>query len=178
MALFFSTVTTIVCTIHLLMTINDRATDAQLRRAAGSKCLEALKEAVQGWTAEEIDGMANDGKSALHMAAWKGSLENVKYLIETLGCDINIFSKQEFSYGKTPIFFAATQSRQDVLEYLLSKGVKVAIVNNKGQSVLSIASSHDMPASVLEQIRHLETRQKNDWWNFRESHSDGFEYGE
>ncbi len=168
---------------------------SKLRRAAASQSLSKLKEliALGRWKAKEID--ENDAynqskgkqkqrqhasKSALHMAAWKGCLDNVKYLVEDVGCDINAYSKQEFSYGKTAIFFALTQSRPDVTAYLLQKGAKVTIVNNKGQSVLSLAASRFQDSEsedILETIQTLEEEQ-GDWWNFRASHSDGFEYGD
>ncbi|KAL3915433.1 MAG: hypothetical protein SGILL_005657, partial [Bacillariaceae sp.] len=156
-----------------------RATLAQVKKAAGSQSLESLKAACRGWTTEELDH--NDvnvtTKTPLHMAAWKGCLENVQYLIEEMNCDVNIYCKGEFSYGKTAIFFAATQSRVDVMQYLLQCEAKVSIVNNKGQSVVSIASSHDMPPAVIERIQELE-HQQGDWWNFRASHSDLLEYGD
>ena len=179
-------------------TIEDIAVNrdySKLRKAASSQSLSKLKEAIAlgGWKAKDIDD--NDAynqqkgrqkqrqhasKSALHMAAWKGSLNNVKYLIEDVGCDINAYSKQEFSYGKTAIFFALTQDRLDITEYLLQKGAKVTIVNNKGQSVLSLAASHFKDShkdSIIQTIQKLEKQQSN-WWNFRASHSDGFEYGD
>ena len=168
---------------------------SKLRKAAASQSLSKLKEAISlgGWTAKDIDD--NDAfnhakgkqkqrqhasKSALHMAAWKGCLDNVKYLIETVGCDIDAYSKQEFSYGKTAIFFALTQSRPEITKYLLRKGAKVTIVNNKGQSVLSMAATHfsdGVGNEIIQTIREMENVQ-GDWWNFRATHSDGFEYGD
>ena len=168
---------------------------SKLRRVAATQPPSRLKEAIVqgGWTAKDIDD--NDAynqkkgqqkqrqhasKSAMHMAAWKGCLDNVKYLVEDIGCNIDSYSKQEFSYGKTAIFFALTQSRRDVTEYLLQRGAKVTIVNNKGQSVLSLASSHFQDShdnTIIETIQKLE-KEQGDWWNFRASHSDGFEYGD
>ena len=157
----------------------ERVTLAQVKKAAGSQSLQSLQEACRGWTTAELDNSDVNvtTKTPLHMAAWKGCLENVQYLIEEMHCDVNIYSKGEYSYGKTAIFFAATQSRVDVIQYLLSREAKVTIVNNKGQSVVSIASSHDMPPTVIERIQELE-RQQGDWWNFRASHSDHLEYGD
>jgi hypothetical protein len=171
---------------------------SKLRKAASSQSLSKLRKEVLlgGWTAQEIDD--NDAynnskgqqkqrqhasKSALHMAAWKGCLDNVKYLIEDIGCDINAYSNQEFSYGKSAIFFALTQSRPDITEYLLKMGAKVTIVNNKGQSVLSMAATRfeNFPEidnnKIVQTIQKLEEEQ-GDWWNFRASRSDGFEYGD
>lgn len=169
-----------------MSTPSERASLTQLRKAAGSKSLETLQEALRGWTPEEVSAAGQEGKTPLHMAAWKGCLENVQHLVEEMKCDVDVYSKGQFSYGKTAVFFAATQSRVDVMEYLLSKDSKVTIVNNKGQSVLSIASSHDMPPSVIDKIQQLEKQQqrvKDDdddtvWWNFRATHSDGLDYGD
>ena len=150
-------------------------------RAAGSQSLQSLKEIIQteGWTARELDDLAyQTGRSPLQQAAWKGRIDSLEYLLDDIGCDINVYSKKRFSYGKTAIFFALTQSRRDVVEYLLQrKDIKVAIVNNKGQSVLSLAASHEMPENVLKRIQQLE-ESDNEWWNFRETNSDGFEYGD
>lgn len=159
---------------------SSRCIEAEIRRAAGSKSLTRLKAAVEsGWTTHELDtseAFTIQGKSALQMAAWKGSLENVQYLVEKVGCNVNAYSRSAFSYGKTPIFFAVTQTRPEIVEYLLSlPGIHVAIVNNKGQSVMSLAASHDMH-HLLPRIRQLEEGQE--WWNFRQSHSDGLEYGD
>jgi hypothetical protein len=168
----------LVLTIMLLAMSNERATDAQIRRAAGSQSLEKLQEAVAtGWTAEDINQQALTGKSALHMAAWQGCLENIHYLLDTTGCDTDCYSRAEFSYGKSAIFFATTGSRNEVVDLLLDQGAWVKIVNNKGQSILSIASSHLQP-QLISKIQEKEKEQQGPWWNFRASHSDGLEYGD
>ena len=157
----------------------ERATAGQIRRAAGGKDLAKLQNLVEtGWTVQEINDMASkDGKNAVHMAAWQGTIENLQYLLD-LGCDMNVVATGEFSYGKTPIFFATTQSRNDVVTYLLDNGAAVKLVNNKGQSVLSIASSHLDP-EVVGRIQDAERQQATvPWRNYRETHSDGLEYGD
>jgi hypothetical protein len=156
--------------------IPTRATNAQLRRAAGSQSLAALKAALSGWTADEINNM-EDGKNAVHMAAWQGCLENLIYLSEEMGCALDTIATGEFSYGKTPIFFAATRSRAVVVEYLVDANASVRIVNNKGQSVLSIASSH-LPPQLVAKILKAETEQTDEWKNYRVTHSDGLTYGD
>ena len=143
-------------------TMRKRSSEAELRRASGGKSLEIFSQTVQGWTATEIDAL-NDGKSPVHMAAWKGCLENLKYLRETLACNIDIISTGEFSYGKTPIFFALTQSREDVVVYLLDQGACVKIVNNKGQSPLSIAASH-LSEAAISRIQSQEQNQMHVKW--------------
>ena len=130
---------------------------------------------------------SEDGKNVVHMAAWQGCMENLVYLVEELGCNVNVVATGPYSYGKTPIFFAATRSRNSVVEYLLQRGAQVRIVNNKGQSVLSIASSHLEP-SIVAKIQQQEEEQEQQqqesslstipWRNYRSTHSDGLEYGD
>ncbi len=151
-----------------------RCNSSKLGRAAGSQSLETLQQASEGWTAAELDDLP--GKNPLHMAAWQGCIENVIHLVEHVGCNVNRISTAEFSYGKTPIFFAATKCRNDVVLYLLEQGACVTIVNNKGQSVRSIASSHLLP-HVIERICHYEQLQ-GQWTNYRVTHSDSLEYGD
>ena len=162
--------------------------NAQLRRAAGSSSHDTLQRALnessssenddRAWTASKIDAMASDdGKNALHMAAWTGCIENVKLLLD-LGCHINAIATGPYSYGKTPIFFAATRSRDDIVTFLLQRGANVKIVNNKGQSVLSIASSHLQPHTIAR-IQQAEIDQSHlEWINYRATHSDNLEYGD
>ncbi|GAX11187.1 hypothetical protein FisN_9Hh283 [Fistulifera solaris] len=151
-----------------------RCNASKLGRAAGSQSLETLQQALEGWTVAELDDLP--GKNPLHMAAWQGCIENVVFLVEHVGCNVNSISTAEFSYGKTPIFFAATKCRDDVVLYLLEQGACVTIVNNKGQSVRSIASSHLLP-HVIERICHYEQLQVQ-WTNYRATHSDSLEYGD
>jgi len=157
------------------LTMPERCTEGQLRRAAGSSSLEKLKDALQGWTAEEINSI--QPKSPIHMAAWQGSLENLQYLVEDVDCCINSISTGEYTYGKTPLFFACTRCRASVASYLLDQGAHVKIVNNKGQSIRSIASSH-LPPDLIGRITETEQEQDEPWLNFRETHSDGLEYGD
>jgi Ankyrin repeats (many copies) len=153
---------------------------SKLRRAAGSQSLHQLKQALNGWSTDEIDSASDrdGGKGPLHIAAWQGCLDNVVYLVENMGCDINRIATGEYCYGKTPIFFALTRSREEVIEYLLDKGATVKIVNNKGQSVLSIAASH-ISAELIDRIRKEEVDQAEiQWQNYRATHSDQLEYGD
>ena len=69
---------------------------------------------------------------------------------------------------------------------LLAKGASCCVVNNKGQSVLSLAASHLKPETVSA-IRAREAKEEGDaraaglpapWVNFRATHSDGLVYGD
>ena len=165
--------------------LSHRSSSAQLRRAAGSQSLEKLQECTKGWTASEIDKISQQdnsgsGKGPLHMAAWQGSLQNLHYLIHEVGCDPNVIATGTYCYGKTPIFFAATRGRNEIVQYLLQQvpNIQTRIVNNKGQSLLSIAASH-LSTEVIQLVRKAEEREGTaPWVNYRQTHSDGLVYGD
>ena len=87
----------------------------------------------------------------------------------------------------SPIFFAATRSRTDVMNLLLDRNANVRIVNNKGQSVFSIAASH-FTSSVVDRILQIEKEQQiqngldadslDGWVDYKKSHPDGCVYGD
>ena len=90
------------------------------------------------------------------MACWTGHVDNVALLLN-MGCDMNMIATRSHNYGKSPIFFAATRGREDVMNLLLDRGANVLIVNNKGQSVYSVAMSHfDKSGSLIRRIRETE----------------------
>ena len=57
-------------------------------------------------------------------------------------------STPRHSYGKTPLFYATTRCRNEVVQLLLARGAKTRVLNNKGQSVLSLAASHLKPEVI------------------------------
>eukprot|EP01036_Dinobryon_divergens_P023329 gene23329-31660_t len=123
------------------------------------------------------DPTCNSGKTALHLAAWKGSLENVQLLLAR-GSNINQWSTGSGNYGKTALFYAMTQCRDDVVMELLDKGAWVKIVNNKGQTPRSLAVSH-LKEETLRAIERAEQQQAHlEWLNFRATHSDNLAYGD
>lgn len=174
----FIPVSFLALSFHSMSTTSDRASASKIRRAAGSKDPSVLPKAIVGWTSAELDDLASqDGKSALHMAAWQGCIENVQFLLEK-GCNVNVISTGKYSYGKTPIFFAATRCRNNVVQYLLKNtSARVKIVNNKGQSVLSIASSH-LSQTTIDMIQRAEELEEHEWTNYRATHSDDLVYGD
>ena len=107
---------------------------------------------------------------------------------------MNAISTGKHNYGKSPIFYAITRGRQDIVRYLLNYNeggskVNVRIVNNKGQSVYSLAYSHDFSEDILSSIREREgddLHQTNyaqcennlQWLDYSVSHSDGCIYGD
>ena len=161
-----------------------------LRKAAGSKDPTLLPALLSTHsppiTLADLEETIPDGKNALHMACWTGNLSNISRLLEREGCNIDSISTGLHSYGKTPIFFAITRDREDVVEYLLNRGANVRIVNNKGQSVYSLGMSH-LPKEIMERIKLLEVEQdkiqlrqcsSNGWLDYSKSHSDGCIYGD
>lgn len=146
--------------------------------------VEALLAHVQSETKGDADAIERliharaerSGKSPLHLAAWRGSLEVVEALL-SLGCDIDQVSTGRHNYGKTAIFYALTRCRDEVVMKLLERGCKTKIVNNKGQSVLSLALSH-CAEETIKHIEEYESAEEGEWLNFRDTHSDGLRYGD
>jgi len=164
-----------------------------LRKAAGSKDPTALPAFLQdnpSLALSDIDSRDYDGRTALHMASWRGAISNVSLLLD-MGCNINTIATKPHNYRKSPIFFAATRSRLEVMNLLLDRGANVLIVNNKGQSVYSIACSH-FDSELVQRIQQIEKQQEqqydqtgqegNDnlkgWVDYRKTHSDGNIYGD
>jgi hypothetical protein len=145
---------------------------------SGSSCVQELKQVIEeeNWTAEELSTPHPDGKAVLHIAAWYGSLDILKFLLE-FGCNVNCLATGAYTYGKTPIFFAVTKCRNDAVQLLLDYGAKVCIVNNKGQSVLSLASTHLRP-ELIQLIQQTEAKEGYAFQNYRALHSDGLVYGD
>ena len=164
-----------------------------LRKAAGSKNESVLPTFISehSITLAELDDVECDGRGALHMACWTGCISNVELLLR-MGCDIDAIATRSHNYGKTPIFFSATRSREDVMNLLLDRGANVLIVNNKGQSVYSIACSHfgeELVQRIVEVEKHqmaeaektgegLQPKLLPGWVDYSKSHPDGNVYGD
>ncbi|KAL3774407.1 hypothetical protein ACHAW5_010480 [Stephanodiscus triporus] len=141
-------------------TVND--VHMQLRRAAGSKDPGVLPAFLRSSSRPPLplDVLSTtrpttDGPPCT-MACWTGHVDNVALLLD-MGCDMNMIATRSHNYGKSPIFFAATRGREDVMNLLLDRGANVLIVNNKGQSVYSVAMSHfDKSGSLIRRIRETE----------------------
>jgi hypothetical protein len=93
------------------------------------------------------------------------------------GADCNTWSTGPHNYGKSAIFYAITMHRDDVARLLLAHGARARIVNNKGQSVSSLALTHLTPETQAL-IRQAEATEQQEWLNFRRTHSDGQQYGD
>ena len=164
-----------------------RTTSRKIGRVDTMKQL--IDEAIKNGDFPEVMSTSKDvgvNKNALHHCSWKGDFETVKYLVEMSKKHypqmdiINTISKSDGNHGKTPIFFALTQCREDVARYLVSEGASLLVVNNKGQTPCSIAVSH-VDEEACQFLFEAEARQLRDggvFLNYRNSHSDGKLYGD
>ena len=62
-------------------------------------------------------------------------VNTVKYLVEEHGADIDLPD----SWGYTPLHYAAVRGGNNLIEYLVSKGADVTIINRLGQSSVDMA---------------------------------------
>ncbi|CAE8609546.1 unnamed protein product, partial [Polarella glacialis] len=141
----------------------------RLRRAAAlqdSAKFAALLEA-SGWRGSRLDECADSSnKNPLHLAAWRGSVANVRLLLER-GSNLESLSTGPHNYGKTPLFYAITRCRDEVVQVLLEAKASAKVVNNKGQTPLSLAFSHLEAASIAAiQAREEEEGEAAPWRNF------------
>lgn len=118
----------------------------------------------------------NAGKTLLHHAAWRGCAESVRLLVAA-GMNVNAVATGPHCAGKTPIFFALTRGQDRNVCALLELGASVRIVNNKGQTPLSLAATHVQQATV-NLIASREALEDSAWRNYRATHSDGQVYGD
>lgn len=159
------------------------------RRGRFDRMEELVGEAVRvGDFPHLLEVQPTEGlsRNVLHMAAWRGDIETVQLLVETAGrvCPqmdaVNYISTGGGNYGKTPIFFALTQCREDVVRYLVSQGADLLIVNNKGQTPCSIAGSHlnEEACQFLYEVEAEQLRAGGTFSNYRQTHSDEQLYGD
>jgi len=87
------------------------------------------------------------------------------------------WSTGKHNYGKTALFYAITRCRDEMVVHLLSHGARTKFVNNKGQTPYSLAVSH-LENDTVALLCAKEEKEKEEWINFRASHSDGLLYGD
>ena len=101
---------------------SDDESDNQYKVADPSSLLEATTE---------------DGKTALHVAAYRGHLNFIKKLID-LGADVNAVT----SNGWTALHFALTSNQKYVCKYLLSLNIQASAPDSQGKTISDIAESY------------------------------------
>ena len=75
----------------------------------------------------EVNQLNVFGESPIHIAAWKGCPEDIKWLVEN-GADIN----QRGEFGMTPLHYAYMGGKRENIETLLNFGANPAIKCNYG----------------------------------------------
>ncbi|WP_264336995.1 ankyrin repeat domain-containing protein [Wolbachia endosymbiont (group B) of Chorthippus brunneus] len=83
----------------------------------------------------DVNSTDENGWTLLHLAAWKGQLDNARLLIEK-GADINA----ENIFGRKPIHVAAESNNTNIIEFFLSKGMNVDDTDRYGRTPLYCAS--------------------------------------
>jgi len=108
------------------------------------------------------------GKNPFHRLCWKGSLQHVRKAVSIMK-DKNVWSEVKDvvstgkgNLGKTGVFYALTQGRDEVVMYLVEEGVNVRVVNNKGQTPISLAVGH-VGREVLGVLERREREEQGGW---------------
>jgi hypothetical protein len=81
-------------------------------------------------------GYGNGFAGNSHRHAPDGWLPAMKYLVETLGADVN----QRDANGYTPLHHAAARGDNEMIQYLVSKGADVKAVARNGRTVVDMAN--------------------------------------
>ena len=71
-----------------------------------------------------------------HRFAPTGMLAAVKYLVDELHADVNVRDAD----GNTALHNAAARGDNEMIEYLVSKGADVTLVNRTGQTTVDMAN--------------------------------------
>ena len=97
-------------------------------------------EAIEDFAATNVDmnGVDEEGRTALHLAVAYDKLEATRVLINE-GCNVNATDKG----GNTPLVYAAGYGRREPLLLLLRSGAAAKKVNAKGQTALDIATADE-----------------------------------
>lgn len=75
-----------------------------------------------------INTKTKNNATALHMAVVYDNLENIKYLVDRLKCDIDA----QDTDGWTALYYAAANNKKDAYRLLLKLGADKNIANNEG----------------------------------------------
>jgi len=123
--------------------------ESNLYRAAVIGDLAEVKRLVVDCGANPNIQSAVDGGTPLHVAADRGYLRIVKFLLEH-GANPNMKN----NYGNTPLHFAATYGHPEVAELLLEHGANPNMKNNYGNTPLYFAAMYGYPEVVKLLLEH------------------------
>jgi hypothetical protein len=87
---------------------------------------------------------------------------------------LEFISEGKGNYGKTPLHYALTQNRNDVVRLLIKEGASTLVVNNKGQTVRSMCPGHldSYTTSIVIEAERNELINGGLWRNYRETNPD------
>jgi hypothetical protein len=127
----------------------------------GGRLCKAVNEKYDYKTFSDLllaHGYTVAGSGALHIAAERGHLKAMQYLIDR-GADIDeILPAANLPYQQllystwTPMHFAARKGMIDAVHFLESKGARTDVVDRNGKTALQLLSEHD--ASSDAEPRH------------------------
>jgi len=121
----------------------------------------------------EIGGNINvtstEGETPLHIAAYEGSIETVKILLEH-GASIN----EGDDLGFTPLYFAIQQEKTDTVQYLLDHGADIyhpTDMDDYPEDVAKATKNKEILRMIM--IKKIEKYIKNELpkWKFRFWHT-------
>eukprot|EP00977_Amphora_coffeiformis_P016400 scaffold5079_cov169-Amphora_coffeaeformis.AAC.9 len=162
----------------------------RLRDVAGREDYHHLIQACIEEAGDDLPTLLYGGKDGgytktpVHNAAWRGTTVALDLFLqagERLGHDfLNCIAVGNGNHGKTPIFYALTRSREEMVSHCIDKGANLLIVNNKGQTPSSLAVSHVSPelCARMWALEEEQLRAGGSFQNFRASHTDGHKYGD
>uniref|UniRef100_A0A0K6S7X0 Uncharacterized protein n=1 Tax=Chromera velia CCMP2878 TaxID=1169474 RepID=A0A0K6S7X0_9ALVE len=102
------------------------------------------------------DGRNARNATAVHMAAGKGSVEDLRLLVE-FGADVNVRGGKtflrEWDEEATPLMLAAQLGMNDAVSFLLEKGADPHLKDNLAETALHLAARHGQHSTVGVLIR-------------------------
>ena len=125
------------------------AVDTAAKRVSGLMLLMGIVLFVI-WAKRSSDKASGADKSELSRAAANGKLPKVISLVQA-GADVN----QQEKDGGTPLMYAVRNNRDNVVDYLLTKGARTDVTTKLGKSILKIAEEHASPKVVAALRLHV-----------------------
>ena len=82
------------------------------------------------------------------LASSDGDLNQVKFLVENSGVNVNSYDDNSY----TPMHASISWNQYDVLNYLISKGGNIDIVDDDGESPLFVVETLEMARYIVENL--------------------------
>ncbi len=106
-------------------------------------------EALQAFPEEHATKVTDDGDTPLMIAASRGNLQIIKYLIQK-GGDVH----QKNKHHENAVFFAAKNGQMETLHFLQEAGADFLVINDKGENALMLAAQNGHKDSVSLLLDH------------------------